>query len=504
MWISTFRPDWWRFYPRGISDTSGRIFSSQSAVLKGQPQWVNPESAKYYPVIERAIFVGHIHDQYGHLITEFISRLWALANIRKPGDKLLVRCVRGLDEVFTFKWEAEIFDALGLTKDDFITPEIPVTIRELVVPSPAFAEQGYCYRKMAEFCNRIGDLSQSAINPVKGEKIYLSRSKLYGGTLLIDNEPLLEKALIDRGFQIVHPEELTFPEQISLFRNHNTPVGFVGSAFHTSIFTPNPSGVAINAKSHVDANYTMMDGVNEAEIDYIESDLIIESPQKDHRFFETKTITNIDLLTQNISDFVTDKRSGIHIPNMGQKAISRPIDFTSFYLQSQTGRYINIDLRTGRLTTEEGPFHKKVFALVFQNPEWSRYLFLFNIFDSSIGLEGSLQDGPVKKLLLTRNNNGETSLLDESVNLYLTITPTVPGPITNGGTVTSSTPEISDYEKYSLEPTNEFNIRKGTDMHKVLCLIAMKMDRSSVGNYEFYNQTVPHLVSFVDRILFVE
>lgn len=248
----------------------------------------------------------------------------------------------------------------------------------------------------------------------------------------------------------------------------------------------------------------MMDGVNEAEIDYIESDLIIESPQKDHRFFETKTITNIDLLTQNISDFVTDKRSGIHIPNMGQKAISRPIDFTSFYLQSQTGRYINIDLRTGRLTTEEGPFHKKVFALVFQNPEWSRYLFLFNIFDSSIGLEGSLQDGPVKKLLLTRNNNGETSLLDESVNLYLTITPTVPGPITNGGTVTSSTPEISDYEKYSLEPTNEFNIRKGTDMHKVLCLIAMKMDRSSVGNYEFYNQTVPHLVSFVDRILFVE
>lgn len=93
-----------------------------------------------------------------------------------------------------------------------------------------------------------------------------------------------------------------------MFRNNNIVVGPVGSAFYTSIFTPTPCGVALNVKNAVDSNFLMMDGVNEAQINYIQSGNIVDAEEKDANYYETKTIRDVESFAQTISDLFREKK----------------------------------------------------------------------------------------------------------------------------------------------------------------------------------------------------
>lgn len=172
---------------------------------------------------------------------------------------------------------------------------------------------------------------------LKDRNISISRSQLVCGTVKIDNERALESHLKALGFEIIYPEQLSFDMQIFSFRNNNIVVGPVGSAFHTPIFTPAPCGVALNMKNAVDSNYLMMDGINEACIDYI-------------------TVR----------------------PNMGRSPVSTPVNVKFYDVMSHDGSLIKLDPLTGHLSSCDDRRFMKLLLAIFYEGDQERAFFISN------------------------------------------------------------------------------------------------------------------------------
>lgn len=267
-------------------------FEKSPPKLKGQPLWSNPQDVDTRQTLSTAVYVGSPSLQYGHFITEFISRLWFLSNTSLDySGKLLVHSPYDIDFIFGHAWVHEIVSSLGLKKNDFICPKLPFRIRELVVPTPAFCEDSYVYRAFPRICHEIRN-ALGSIKPTH-KKIYLSRSKLKSGTVKILNENILEEHLCRNGFEVVHPETLSITSQISLFDPGNFVTGILGSAFHSSIFSKQPFGLALSAKKHISKNFFLMDKANNSNIKYGKLDMIASDASYEN-FYETNIISNIN------------------------------------------------------------------------------------------------------------------------------------------------------------------------------------------------------------------
>ena len=77
-------------------------------------------------------------------------------------------------------------------------------------------------------------------------RLYLSRARFWGAQRLL-NEPEVEGMLSTLGFTVVHPETLSFPEQMRLFRAAEVIVAEYGSVLHNALFArPGTRVIAIN------------------------------------------------------------------------------------------------------------------------------------------------------------------------------------------------------------------------------------------------------------------
>ncbi len=82
--------------------------------------------------------------------------------------------------------------------------------------------------------------------PEGPRRLYLSRGRITW-TNRLRNEPAVEAMLAQLGFTVAHPETLSFPEQLRLFRAAEVIVGEYGSVLHNAIFArPGTRIVAIN------------------------------------------------------------------------------------------------------------------------------------------------------------------------------------------------------------------------------------------------------------------
>lgn len=77
-------------------------------------------------------------------------------------------------------------------------------------------------------------------NPI-GRKIFISRSK--AGLRKIKNEATLHPILQNYGYEIIHTEDLSFREQIELFRNCQVVVSIHGAGLTNCLFMPEGSTV---------------------------------------------------------------------------------------------------------------------------------------------------------------------------------------------------------------------------------------------------------------------
>ncbi len=485
------------FTREGYLIAHAAFFHQQPAAVKGQPLWVDPNQAKWYPTVDRAIYVGHTHPQYGHFITEFIARLWAISRIRTD-EKLLVRSIEDLEFICAHPWAAELFGLLGLTLDDFLLPRHPMVIKRLTVPTSSFAEDGYCADVFAALCNTLGDRAAptSELGQTMRERnIYLSRSKLICGTISLANEEALEAELIARGFDIIWPEKLKVVDQICLFRNGNIPVGILGSAFHTSIFTPQPKGVAINLKGSPSLNYLLMDGVNEAEIEYYDPASLVMAEHQRGEFYETKVIGDPAATATHLAEIVEAKRQRFHVPNMGQAPVCDVPRFRFFSLRSHDGGLFKIDTRVGGIRTAEDRFFVELMLLSTGDDPLADVCYLLAARDDALAFqfEGTQLHGPLIPVRVVARGGGLGLRVLENGRYACC------APRSEGGVVTASAADVLSREYVGLSGVPGMPA-SGTRRARLLAIFALVFGFAQAGNMAFYLAREPALVAYAHML----
>ena len=131
-------------------------------------------------------------------------------------------------------WKMVILSALGWADDKVIKWNVgQAKVDNLYFPSyPMPNYSGYVWLKKCLLAGLGGPTPE-----VKKRRLYLSRNK-YGGRA-VKNEPELESFLKAKGFEKIHPEELSIEEQLAAFSSAEVVLGPHGSAFTNVIFGEN-------------------------------------------------------------------------------------------------------------------------------------------------------------------------------------------------------------------------------------------------------------------------
>jgi len=249
-----------------------------SALLRGsrKKRFASPDQIsinRNHRVIPACIYGGILFgNHYGHFLTETMSRLWPLIDpefVRQWADTPIVFRMAGdkqyaLDEVAEFA--KNVFDALGI-RHKIIVLDHQTMVDTLVIPHASIVNNYKVHKVYTELMQLVGsrllELEGNA-RAWSDEKIYLSRSNLSAECRHLGNERRLELMLIERGYTVVHPQEISFIDQVKMFHQASEVIGPVGSAFHT---LPLAGRSNILIKYLVDDTYSRMKGTTYNNID---------------------------------------------------------------------------------------------------------------------------------------------------------------------------------------------------------------------------------------------
>lgn len=187
----------------------------------------------------QAIYAGTYYQLFGHFLTETVPNLAAVAELAKnsPNVPILMHSSPKMrDDTAELpkptSWVEWALDKLGIEFDrlKFITE--PLEIKELLIPPSPFR------RKFRYSSDTLPDLLDKFFTAPAGvdEKVYFSRTRWPKPRLT--HEDQIEERLSSIGYTIVHPQELSLDEQLSVIRGAKTLVGPQGTALHWSLFSP--------------------------------------------------------------------------------------------------------------------------------------------------------------------------------------------------------------------------------------------------------------------------
>ena len=251
--------------------------------------------------------------QYGHWLLEFVPRLLSFNDHACPADFPI--CIDDhMPE--THRQVIKLMD--DRDRPVMALPPIPTRFRELgIAPVPTFFPfdtrpglptydaiwpedvLGAMRHKILERLAAKGvDLRQT------GRRIILSRRGFVQRQLL--NEVEITETLSRHGFEIVHPERLTFEEQVQLFNSADTIVGSASSALINCIFCR--PGAKIIALTHDDRsfyfrNFTSIAKSSGAEISFMRGITLkqenIHPMHSNYTISPTKILSYLETITKD-------------------------------------------------------------------------------------------------------------------------------------------------------------------------------------------------------------
>ena len=162
----------------------------------------------------------------------------------------------------------DIFQLLGVPLERLRIIHNVTAIRELLVPQVGLRHWDYVDPRHVRFLEkRVASHPDIILSQNTSAKVYLSRSRLTPPTVgpAILGEEIFQRYLAMEGFKIIHPQELNIVRQIKAIASSEFLVGFIGSAFHGLLLTPqNPSHV-IYLQRQKHSNFDRYSHINQAK-----------------------------------------------------------------------------------------------------------------------------------------------------------------------------------------------------------------------------------------------
>ncbi len=193
---------------------------------------------------------------YGHALLDMLPALWLFATTRN---------LHGLDL-------REVDVLLGAATPAWIEPMIRHVLhprefriaryrdRQELLAAPAIHRISYLRNgpllspAMALFAEHVVGMTGAEGPGGRAAKLYVTRSGGGAqGKRRVENEAAIEALLAARGFAIVDPARLPWPEQIRLFAGARLVVGPFGSGMHNMLFAP--SGTRSLVLAHARMNW---------------------------------------------------------------------------------------------------------------------------------------------------------------------------------------------------------------------------------------------------------
>ena len=125
--------------------------------------------------------------------------------------------------------------SLGIGEDQIIRidPSSSLRAREMYYATPTFLNQNIAFACLEP----LRDTAEQYAEPGEGRSLYIARSALGPDhDRLIRNETEIEAILQSRGFEIIHPQHLSFAEQARLFASARRIVAPFGAAWANAVF----------------------------------------------------------------------------------------------------------------------------------------------------------------------------------------------------------------------------------------------------------------------------
>jgi hypothetical protein len=221
-------------FKKSLGQVSGGGLSSQTDVLEqcfsiGRVKNLYPNGSvqKTKKISTDIVFGGYIIPQFGHFIIESLGRLPSIT--LEFGNTPIIFFAYGTKSTTLLEWQSDLFRVLGVENEILILDEVTY-FENLLVPTLHF------HQNLRPFGDKVGrQWVKSRVEPSSthdGQSIYVSRSKLPDKLGRFENEQWLEKVLVHFGYKIVHPQEISVDEQVTLYRDAKNIIVAESSAIH--------------------------------------------------------------------------------------------------------------------------------------------------------------------------------------------------------------------------------------------------------------------------------
>lgn len=169
-------------------------------------------------------------DNFGHILVEMLPKLELLLTLKdRPVNLLLPPLTDQLKNFFLY-----ILDSYFPSVFNVVIPETwPVLVDTLIIPSPVTTHNFRKSEVVIDFAERVTRHSKKT---QCGKALYVSRRNITNRKMV--NEPEIEMIFESYGFETVHPEEMTFDEQVNMFSSASRVAGPLGAALTNILFSP--------------------------------------------------------------------------------------------------------------------------------------------------------------------------------------------------------------------------------------------------------------------------
>lgn len=210
-----------KWQPSGVLDSDGNFitnsisWSSTTEPVNSAPAM--PPAADITEMAGTHMFAGISYGHFGHFITESMSRVWALDELRDKIDGIIFTPKAQMaNNLRPFEVYDDLVKTFGIDMA-IACPPGPVRVKKLYVPKQGFGLGDLTggSRKFRDYINKHAGKNVTAEG---AEKVYISRSQLpaeRGGVL---GESKLEAYLEAEGYRIFHPQRETKQAQLAQYR----------------------------------------------------------------------------------------------------------------------------------------------------------------------------------------------------------------------------------------------------------------------------------------------
>lgn len=217
--------------PTALSQRRYGAFGNQVLGTLSQPIPIKPERV----VEEEVVYLGWFIDHFGHLLLESLARTWILREL-DPTTKVLFH-INGPKDFSTIA--TRILEAFGIPAERILMLDEQAVLRRVIVPE-ALYEISYAAHVRAPEAYRDAAAAIVGAGDRSDQPVYLSRRLLSSRQRPIVGEFELEEVFRENGFLIVHPELMTFDDQVRLVNRHHDIFTSAGSAAYLPLFALQP------------------------------------------------------------------------------------------------------------------------------------------------------------------------------------------------------------------------------------------------------------------------